>query len=145
MCTFLGALVLAVGLVAAVGPPASGVASSGPPVIQEPFARSALPCPSRPRTTLDHTGCLERAVLKSDRRIDARARTLFGLLSSPARRAFVRGERLWLSYRRSSCEVEASALRGGSAEPLLVLSCVLQRNRSHLADLAALERAHRQR
>jgi uncharacterized protein YecT (DUF1311 family) len=109
-----------------------------PPVIHETF--TPLPCPMHPISTLDTEGCLEQAILETDRRIDAQAKAIFGLLRPDARLGFVRSERSWLAYRRASCAAEASKYAGGTASGLLDASCTLSRNRTHLADLAEMRK-----
>lgn len=114
-------------------------AASGPPIVAESFTK--LPCPVKPQSTVEHEGCLERTVLRSDSVINARAAEIFHLLrSSASRTAFVDGERSWLEYRRKSCKAEASIYAGGSAEPLAFLRCSVDRNKTHQTDLAALKR-----
>jgi|SRR5215211_4746730 len=111
----------------------------GPPVIREPW--TPLPCPAHPTSTIEMEGCLERAIMRSDRRIDESAARIFRLLrQESARVAFVQGEQAWLRYRRRSCSAEASVYRGGTAEPVAFLSCEKRRNVQHIADLAAMER-----
>jgi uncharacterized protein YecT (DUF1311 family) len=108
-----------------------------PPVIHEPF--TALPCPLHPDTTIDIVGCHEHRVLRGDRAIDAQVKTIFPLLRTESARAtFVAAERSWLQYRRQSCSAEASKYGGGSLHPVALLSCEVQRNKSHLADLTAM-------
>ena len=116
---------------------ASGV--QPPPAIHEPF--TPLPCPIRPDTTIEVEGCQEMRILRTDRAIDAEARAIFGLLRTQrARESFVTGEQSWLRYRQQSCASEASVFAGGSAEPVALLTCVLRRNTSHLADLKAMRK-----
>jgi uncharacterized protein YecT (DUF1311 family) len=82
----------------------------------------AIPVPAHPASTIDTEACLERAVLRSDRKINATVAKIFYLLHRSADRgAFVRGERAWLQYRRRSCSAEASVYHGGSAEPVAFL------------------------
>ncbi len=115
-------------------------AAIAPPVIHEPF--TALPCPLHPDTTIDVIGCQEHRVLRGDRAIDAQVKTIFRLLRAErARATFVGAERSWLQYRRQSCSTEASKFSGGSLHPVALLSCEVQRNTSHLADLTAMRRA----
>lgn len=121
-----------------------GATATGPPVIREPF--TVLPCPKKPQSTVEIEGCLERSLLRSDRRINTRARAIYRALGSKNARAdFVAGERSWLAYRRRSCRAQASVYSGGSAEPVAYLSCEVGRNKRHLADLAATEREVRRR
>jgi len=119
-------------------------AAIAPPVIHEPF--TALPCPLHPDTTIDVIGCQEHRVLRGDRAIDAQVKTIFRLLrTDSARTTFVAAERSWLQYRRQSCSAEASKFAGGSLHPVALLSCEVQRNKSHLADLTAMRKTLGQR
>ena len=133
-----------VGVIAAAVVASPGRAALGPPVIHEPW--TPLPCPAHPKSTIEIESCLERAIMRSDRRIDGSAARIFHLLRRKSDRvAFVRGERAWLLYRRQSCSAEASIYRGGSAEPVALLACQKARNRRHLADLDAMEHTLKQR
>ena len=134
---------LLIAFVSAIVYSTSANAASGPPVIHEPF--TPPPCPAHPVSTLDLEGCAGRAVLKSDRSINVRARKVFRLLRpSAARTTFVQSERSWLAYRRASCSAQASVYTGGSAEPVAFLQCEVNRNKRHLTDLAEMERWLRQ-
>ena len=114
-----------------------------PPVIREPW--TPLPCPAHPKSTIEIEGCLEKAIVRSDGRIDKHVRRIFALLRHRSDRvAFIQGERAWLRYRRRSCSAEASIYRGGSAEPVAFLSCEKRRNARHIADLDETERILRQ-
>jgi uncharacterized protein YecT (DUF1311 family) len=125
--------------------PGAGRAALAPPVIHEPFAASVLPCPLHPRSTIEIEGCLERTLLRSDRRINVRVKAIFGLLpTSVGRTTFVDGERSWLRYRRSACRAQASFYIGGTAQPVEFGRCEVGRNKTHLADLAQLEHVMRQ-
>src|SRR3954449_10476969 len=108
-----------------------------PPVIHEPF--TALPCPLHPDTTIDVIGCQEHRVLRNGRKINGQAGAIFRLLRTESRRSsFVAAERSWLHYRRQSCSAEAAHVVGGKSHAVELLTCTLQRNTSHLADLAAM-------
>jgi uncharacterized protein YecT (DUF1311 family) len=110
-----------------------------PPVITEVFTR--LPCPKNPQTTLALEGCAERAILSTDRKINAQTKVIFLLLKSRRTRVtFGQGEQAWLEYRGSTCTAEASFYSGGTAQPVAHANCVVSRNRTHLADLATLRR-----
>jgi uncharacterized protein YecT (DUF1311 family) len=137
----VGVLVVVLLLGAAAG--AAAAVAPRPPVIRESF--TPLPCPPHPVTTLDLEGCAEKALLGSDRAIDARARKIFGLLrSKAARAAFVRGEKSWLGYRRNSCTAQSSKYAGGTLEPVAFARCEQDRNATHLTELTRTERALRQ-
>jgi uncharacterized protein YecT (DUF1311 family) len=81
-------------------------------------------------------GCLEHAIVRGDRRIDATVRGLFAAL--PARTARVRivaAERAWARYRQASCRSAAELYDdGGSGAPVAFADCVRRRNAVHLAD-----------
>ena len=110
-----------------------------PPVISEVF--TPLPCPKNPQTTLALEGCAERAILKTDRKINAQSKVIFRLLKSRRTRVtFEQGEQAWLEYRGSTCTAETSFYAGGTAQPVAHANCVVLRNRAHLADLATLRR-----
>ncbi len=47
-------------------------------------------------------------------------------------------QRAWITFRDKACEVEGYAMRGGSAEPLLVNSCLAGLTRERTAQLLAL-------
>jgi uncharacterized protein YecT (DUF1311 family) len=133
-------VVLTLSLAGATALVSFAVAAAGPPVIREPW--TPLACPAHPGSTVEIEGCLERAIARSDRRIDAKAATIFGLLRRQAdRAAFLEGEQAWLRYRRRSCSATASVYRGGSAEPAAFLRCEQNRNARHLTDLLDTERA----
>jgi uncharacterized protein YecT (DUF1311 family) len=110
-----------------------------PPVIKEEF--TPLPCPksrAARETTIGLEGCAEQKILRTDARIDARARVIFRLLrDTTAKRRFAAAERAWLAYRRASCTSVADVYRGGSAQPVAFADCVLTRNREHLDELAS--------
>jgi uncharacterized protein YecT (DUF1311 family) len=110
-----------------------------PPVISEVF--TPLPCPKNPQTTLALEGCAERAILSTDRKINAQTKVIFLLLKSRRTRVtFGQGEQAWLEYRGSTCTAEASFYSGGTAQPVAHANCVVSRNRTHLDDLATLRR-----
>jgi uncharacterized protein YecT (DUF1311 family) len=113
-----------------------------PPVIGEQF--TPLPCPrsrAARQTTIGLLGCTEKVILRTDALINARARRIFRLLRDAAgRRLFLAAERAWLFYRRRSCLSVSDIYRGGSASPVVYATCVVDRNRVHLTELAEFER-----
>ena len=107
-----------------------------PPVIHEVF--TPLPCPKHQVSTLDIEGCLEQAILKTDRTINADARAIFNRLRPSARASFVAGEQAWLRYRNLSCVAEASKYAGGTAAGVVAAGCTADRSRVHVQELAAM-------
>ena len=111
-----------------------------PPVIRESF--TPLPCPSGRAarlTTIGAEGCAEQTTLRTDAQINARAKAIFRLGDTTARRKFLAGETAWLAYRQAGCNSVADVYRGGTAQPLAFGACVVSRNTQHLKELAALE------
>lgn len=137
MVKFLFVAALAASVVTAAAP-----AGLEPPAISESFA--LLPCPAKPKTTLDHEGCAERKIIRSDKAINERVNEVFALLKSRRSAAavarFVRGERAWLAFRRTVCRSRADVYEGGSAGPVAFAECEVQKNASHLTELVAFER-----
>jgi uncharacterized protein YecT (DUF1311 family) len=117
-------------------------AAAEPPVITESF--TPLPCPAKPKTTLDFEGCAEHRIVRSDRAINAQVRAIFALLqrrrSRSAQVRFVRGERAWLVYRRTVCASRADVYEGGSAGPVAFADCEAGINAAHLKELKTFAR-----
>ena len=111
----------------------------GPPVISETF--TPLPCPARPKSTIELEGCAEREILEGDKAINVVAGEIFRRLGTGTARArSVRSEGAWLSYRRASCASRADLFEGGSASVLVFGDCVVAQNRAHLRELRAFDR-----
>jgi uncharacterized protein YecT (DUF1311 family) len=86
-------------------------------------------------------GCYEKSIVRTDLKINAQAKAIFGLLASRyARLNFVRGERSWLQYRHDSCAAESSKYAGGTFAPVFAASCILNRSKAHLLDLVAMRK-----
>jgi uncharacterized protein YecT (DUF1311 family) len=128
---------LVIGLSAAAAP-----AVLEPPVISESF--TLLPCPAKPKTTLDFEGCAEHRIVRSDRAINAQVKAIFSLLqrnrSRSAQARFVRGERAWLTYRRAVCASRADVYEGGSESPVVFADCEAGINAAHLRELRRFAR-----
>ena len=130
---------LAAALALASGAANAGAATLSPPVIHESF--TALPCPSKPTSTLDLEGCAEQRILRTDRRIDAVARSIFAhLFDDAARRRFVAGQRAWLAYRSADCASMSDQYEGGTLAGLVAASCTADRSVQRLKDLTAFDK-----
>jgi uncharacterized protein YecT (DUF1311 family) len=127
--------------------PAKQLERLEPPVIKESF--TPLPCPrsrAARRTTIGAVGCAEQRILRTDRAINARAKSIFGLLRDrTAKRRFIAAEKAWLAYRKANCTSVADIYRGGSAQPVAFATCVGDRNVMHLRELRSFERLLRRR
>ncbi|WP_395540266.1 lysozyme inhibitor LprI family protein [Neotabrizicola sp. sgz301269] len=53
------------------------------------------------------------------------------------------GQRAWITYRDAACAAEGYAMRGGSAEPLLVYGCMARLTESRTKDLQDMVAAYR--
>lgn len=51
-------------------------------------------------------------------------------------------QRAWITFRDKACEAEGFAMRGGSAEPLLVYGCMRQLTEDRAAQLWAMVEAY---
>jgi uncharacterized protein YecT (DUF1311 family) len=108
-------------------------------VIHESF--TPLPCPAHPQSTLDLEGCAEQRILRTDRLIDAVARTIFTRLYDDAARArFVAAQSAWLEYRRADCTSESDRYEGGTLAGLVAASCTADRSAQRLKDLRSFEK-----
>lgn len=58
-------------------------------------------------------------------------------LEPRSRVKFRAAERLWLGYRKSNCEAEASIYEGGTIQPLIELRCMARVTRERAAELKA--------
>ncbi len=65
-----------------------------------------------------------------------RARASLRADLSPGSRAKLRAaERLWLRYRKTNCDAEASIYEGGTIQPLIELRCMARLTRERAAEL----------
>jgi uncharacterized protein YecT (DUF1311 family) len=109
---------------------------SPPPAIREMF--TPLPCSGKPnsRTTLQQEGCAEHDVLRTDKQIDALAKSVFALLrDNAAKRRFLAAEKAWLAYRRADCSSMSDVFEGGTQAPVVDAQCSAARNRVRIKDL----------
>jgi uncharacterized protein YecT (DUF1311 family) len=125
--------------VAALGAPAlpsAAASTSSAPVIHERF--TLLPCPSKPRTTLQIEGCAEHRVVASDRMIDALNAKVFAKLGKTGRAAFTASTTDWLGYRNDNCTAQSSIYSGGSIQPVAYANCLVSIDGSHVAELKTM-------
>ena len=59
-----------------------------------------------------------------------------------AARALKEAQRAWITFRDKACEAEGYAMKGGSAEPLLVYGCMFQLTDDRADQLMALVDAY---
>jgi uncharacterized protein YecT (DUF1311 family) len=51
-------------------------------------------------------------------------------------------QRAWITFRDKACEAEGFAMRGGSAEPLLVYGCMRQLTEERTGHLTVMVQAY---
>jgi uncharacterized protein YecT (DUF1311 family) len=137
------------GAAIAAGGGASGrrASSPTPPVIREPF--TPLPCTGSPghRDTLQEEGCAEQQILRSDRRSNELARTIYSLLLDTAsRRDFSVAQQAWLNYRKADCLSRSDEFRGGTLAGVLDAQCAAERSAERVRQLRSFQsdlRGHR--
>lgn len=137
------ALSSAVGVYAAAGATgharaaggAADVVSSGgaAPVIHEKFT----PMPCHPATTIGQEGCAEHSLLRSDAKVNAIVKKLFGEIDAPSRHDLVKAQTAWLAYRKAACTSESDAYRGGSQQPVLFAECEADITKARFTELQA--------
>ena len=126
------------------GSAASAPSSLTPPKISESF--TLLPCPTRPKSTIELEGCAEREILKSDNAINRVAGEIFRRLGTRGARArFVRAEKAWLTYRKATCASRKDLFEGGSASVIVFPDCLVTQNQAHLRDLRTFDQRLRRR
>jgi uncharacterized protein YecT (DUF1311 family) len=120
-------------------PSAAQASNLGPPVISEAF--TLLPCPAKPKSTLDFEGCDQHEIREGDKAINLVARDIYRRLGTRTAQArFVRAEIAWVTYRRAACASRKDLFEGGSASILVFGDCVVAQNRAHLKELKAFDR-----
>jgi uncharacterized protein YecT (DUF1311 family) len=55
-----------------------------------------------------------------------------------AEKALLKGQRAWIDYRDGQCESEAFAARGGTLEPMLLMSCKAEISKVRTEELKTL-------
>jgi len=121
-----------------------GVAAAPPVPPQIRESLTPLPCPAKPKTTLQLEACAGQRILRTDAEINHRVRTIWGLLRThPARIRFAAAERAWLAYRRASCSSLGDAFKDGPLAKVKHGECVGDVNRQHIRQLIQFETALR--
>jgi uncharacterized protein YecT (DUF1311 family) len=125
---------------------AGGVAAArpGPPQIKESL--TPLPCPAKPKTTLQLGACAGQRVVRTDAEINRRVRVIWGLLRTPkSRTRFAVGEHAWLAYRRASCLSQSDAFADRALANVQYVECAGDLNRQHIRQLTKFDAALRRR
>jgi uncharacterized protein YecT (DUF1311 family) len=118
----VGALVVAGLVLASCGsgsPSSSTTTTAATPVITEHFTK--LPC--NHKNTLGLEGCAEGQLLSADRRIDNEVKLLFSLVPKAQQKTLRSAQKVFLTYRKSTCTAYSDVYRGGTFAPVEYALC----------------------
>jgi uncharacterized protein YecT (DUF1311 family) len=117
------AVLAAAGLVLAScgssSPTSSTTTAPATPVITEHFTK--LPC--NHKNTLGLEGCAEGQLLSADRRIDNEVKLLFSLVPKAQQKTLRSAQKVFLTYRKSTCTAYSDVYRGGTFAPVEYALC----------------------
>lgn len=82
------------------------------------------PCHPDAQRSSQLTACAERKLKEAAAELKRARAELYSDLEPRSRVKFRAAERLWLRYRKSNCETEASIYEGGTIQPLIELRCM---------------------
>jgi uncharacterized protein YecT (DUF1311 family) len=71
--------------------------------------------------------CAAEAYRKADAQLNAHYKALlaqYSKVGEETKQSFVKSQRAWLAFRDAECELEASGIEGGSAQPMIIQSCL---------------------
>lgn len=89
------------------------------PVITEHFTK--LPC--NHKNTLGLEGCAEGQLTSADRRIDNEVKLLFSLVPKAQQKTLRSAQKVFLTYRKSTCTAYSDVYRGGTFAPVEYALC----------------------
>lgn len=112
-----------------------------------PALAQELDC-SNPVTQLDMNQCAYQDWQAADAELNQAYKAAMAMLKEwdeyleegdiPAADALRDAQRAWITFRDKACEAEGYAMRGGSAEPLLVNGCLARLTQERTAQLQEL-------
>jgi uncharacterized protein YecT (DUF1311 family) len=88
-------------------------------------------------TSPQQMACAEREFKAASEQLKRAGARLYEDLEPRSRVKFRAAERLWLRYRKSNCDTEASIYEGGTIQPLIELRCRARVTRERAAELKA--------
>jgi uncharacterized protein YecT (DUF1311 family) len=118
----LGALAVGGVALASCGsgsPTSTTTTTAASPVITEHFTK--LPC--NHKNTLGLEGCAEGQLLSADRRIDKEVKLLFSLVPKAQQKSLTSAQKVFLTYRKSTCTAYSDVYRGGTFAPVEYALC----------------------
>lgn len=96
---------------------------------------------------LEMNYCAEQDWTRADDALNAEYKAAMAMLRAhdktnpsefPEADRLQKAQRAWISYRDLACESEGFAMRGGSAEPLLIYGCLARMTEQRTADLRGM-------
>jgi uncharacterized protein YecT (DUF1311 family) len=100
-------------------PTSTTTTTAASPVITEHFTK--LPC--NHKNTLGLEGCAEGQLLSADRRIDNEVKLLFSLVPKAQQKSLASAQKVFLTYRKSTCTSFSDVYRGGTFAPVEYALC----------------------
>jgi uncharacterized protein YecT (DUF1311 family) len=82
------------------------------------------PCDPEAQRSPQLMACAERKFKEATAELRSARAALYEDLEPRSRVKLRSAERLWLRYRKSNCETEASIYEGGTIQPLIQLRCM---------------------
>jgi len=97
-------------------------------------------CYERDQSQLGMNRCAAEAFERADRALNAQWATIMGRYGddAQAKALLLEGQRAWLKYRDSWCEISAYDNRGGSIWPLIHSGCLARLTRERTAEFTEL-------
>ena len=95
------------------------------------------PCDPEAQRSTQLMACAERKFKEAAAELKRVRAQLYEDFEPRSRVKFRAAERLWLGYRKSNCETEASIYEGGTIQPLIQLRCMTRVTRERAAELKA--------
>ncbi|HEX8335902.1 MAG TPA: lysozyme inhibitor LprI family protein [Pyrinomonadaceae bacterium] len=95
------------------------------------------PCAPEAQRSPQLMACAERKFKEATAELKRARDEMYADLGSRSRAKFRAAERLWLGYRKSNCDAEASIYEGGTIQPLIQLQCMARVTRERAGELKA--------
>lgn len=95
------------------------------------------PCAPEAQRSPQLMECAERKFKEATAELKRARAELYEDLEPRSRVKLRAAERLWLSYRKSNCDTEASIYEGGTIQPLIQLQCMARVTLERAAELRA--------
>jgi len=95
------------------------------------------PCAPEAQRSPQLMACAEREFRQATAELTRARADLNADLEPRSRVKLRKAERLWLNYRKSNCDTEASIYEGGTIQPLIELRCMTRVTRERAAEIKA--------